>query len=81
MNDLTDAELAILRFEGLWFRHAGSKEAAIRHQFGVTPTKYYQRLNQLLDIPAAMVAQPQTVARLRRLRSARRASRCSLIRR
>lgn len=32
--------------------------------------KYFQRLNHLLDDPAAAAAYPMTVARLRRIRAA-----------
>ncbi len=70
-SPLTDRELEILAFEGKWWKHAGSKEQAIRDTFGLSSTRYYQLLNGLLDNPAALEKDPVLVGRLRRLRSAR----------
>lgn len=66
---LDKQELQILEFEGHWWKHAGSKEQAIRDSFGVSSTRYYQLLNTLLDNPAALAHDPVLVGRLRRLRS------------
>ncbi|MDT4992254.1 MAG: hypothetical protein QOH97_2146 [Actinoplanes sp.] len=68
---LTEREEQILAFESRWWRHAGSKEQAIRDAFGLSSTRYYQLLNGLLDNPAALVKDPVLVGRLRRLRSTR----------
>ena len=65
MNDL---QRAILEFEGQWWRLPGNKEAAIREQFDLSPTRYYQILTRLLDDPAALEVSPTVVNRLRRLR-------------
>jgi hypothetical protein len=67
----------MLTFERQWWRSAGAKETAIPDTFGVTPTRYYQVLNALVDRPAALAADPLLVRRLRRLRSARRRGRSS----
>ncbi len=72
---LTRREHEMLAFERQWWRHPGAKETAIREQFGVPPTRYYQVLNSLVDRPAALAADPLLVRRLRRLRSARRSRR------
>ena len=72
---LTRREHEMLAFERQWWRRAGAKETAIREQFGVPPTRYYQVLNALVDRPAALAADPMLVRRLRRLRTARRARR------
>ena len=69
---LTRREHEMLAFERQWWRHPGAKETAIREQFGLPPTRYYQVLNALVDRPAALEADPLLVRRLRRLRSARR---------
>jgi hypothetical protein len=61
----------MLLFERQWWRRAGAKETAIRDRFGVTPTRYYQVLNALVDRPDALAAEPLLVGRLRRLRTAR----------
>ncbi|MGY1812922.1 DUF3263 domain-containing protein [Blastococcus sp. SYSU D00820] len=69
--ELTRREHEMLAFERQWWRHAGAKETAIREQFGLAPTRYYQALNALVDRPAALAADPLLVRRLRRLRAAR----------
>lgn len=68
---LTERQQAMIVFERQWWRHAGSKEQAIREQFGLSATRYYQMLNQLLDLPEALAFDPIVVGRLRRLRATR----------
>jgi hypothetical protein len=68
---LAEREQQILAFESRWWKHAGSKEQAIRDTFGLSSTRYYQLLNALLDNPAALAHDPVLVGRLRRLRSTR----------
>jgi hypothetical protein len=68
---LVARELAILEFEKKWWRHAGAKEQAIRDEFGLSSTRYYQLLNGLLDNPLALAHDPVLVGRLRRLRASR----------
>lgn len=65
----------VLEFERQWWRRPGAKEQAIRDTFAIPATRYYQRLNALLDDPAALAYDPVLVDRLRRLRSARRPAR------
>jgi hypothetical protein len=69
--DLTADELALLDFEDQWWRYGGAKEAAIRARFRLPATRYYQRLNALIDRPEAAAARPLVVRRLQRLRAAR----------
>jgi hypothetical protein len=72
---LGERERGVLAFERQWWRHAGAKEEAIRRQFGVGPTAYYQLLSRLLDDPAALAYDPMLVKRLQRQRASRRRSR------
>src|SRR3954447_22134227 len=72
---LSRREHDMLTFERQWWRHPGAKETAIRDRFDVTPTRYYQVLNALVDRPNALAADPLLVRRLRRLRRARRRGR------
>ncbi|MBA3350114.1 MAG: DUF3263 domain-containing protein [Actinobacteria bacterium] len=58
----------ILEFERSWWKHAGGKEHAIRQRFGISSTRYYQLLNELLDKPEAEAHDPILVKRLKRLR-------------
>jgi hypothetical protein len=73
--ELTEREREMLAFEQKWWKHAGSKEQAIRDTFDLSATRYYQLLNGLLDNPAALAHDPVVVGRLRRLRSTRARSR------
>lgn len=67
---MTDTDRAILELESRWYRHAGSKQQAVR-ELGLVETHYWQRLNRLLDDPEATAEFPELVNRLRRLRDAR----------
>jgi hypothetical protein len=69
---LSERERDILSFERQWWKHPGVKEDSIKSLFDLTPTRYYQILNTLLDHPDALAFDPMLVKRLRRLRSARR---------
>ncbi len=75
MAELTDEEIQILDFERSWWKHAGVKEQAIKERFGMSATKYYQVLNELLENPAALAHDPILVKRLKRLRTYRQRQR------
>ena len=75
MPDLPDLHRAVLDVESRYWRYAGTKEAHVRAELGMTPTRYYQVLGALLDDPAAEAEFPQLVRRLRRLRDVRKAAR------
>src|SRR5262249_6041132 len=72
---LTDRDRAILDFERSWWSEPGPKELAIRERFDLSSTRYYEILNELLDMPAALDYAPPVVRRLRRLRDRRRRAR------
>jgi uncharacterized protein DUF3263 len=74
---LSCREREMLAFERQWWRYAGAKEQAIREQFGSSATRYYQDLNNLIDRPEALAADPMLVKRLRRLRSGRQRARAA----
>ena len=74
-SGLSDLEIRVLDFERSWWRYAGAKESAIKELFDLTPARYYQLLNDLIDKDAALAASPILVKRLRRLREARTAAR------
>lgn len=65
----------ILDFERTWGKGSVPKELAIRERFRLSPARYYQRLNRLIDRPEALELDPMLVMRLRRLREVRRQSR------
>ncbi|QVJ01877.1 DUF3263 domain-containing protein [Nocardiopsis eucommiae] len=72
---LAEREQRILAFERQWWKFEGSKEQAIRDEFGFSATRYYQLLNGLVERPEALAFDPMTVKRLRRLRADRRRQR------
>lgn len=72
---LTETEKAMLDLERLWWQHPGAKETEIRARFDLSTTRYYQRLNALIDRQAALAHDPLLVRRLRRLRAQRQRSR------
>jgi len=74
-GDLTEREQRMLHFEQRWWQYAGAKEQAIREQFDMSATRYYQILNALIDRPAALAADPMLVKRLRRMRAERQRQR------
>jgi len=74
-RELTERERAILDFEGTWWSESGSKERAIRDRFELSATRYYQLLNEVIDLPGALAYDPLVVRRLRRQRDRRRRAR------
>lgn len=68
-----DAE--ILDFERQWWKFPGAKEQAIRDNFDMSATRYYQVLNALIDKPESLAHDPLLVKRLRRLRETRQRAR------
>ena len=71
LPELSKEEIDMLTFERQWWRQPGSKDHAIRVQFEMSPIRYYQTLNALLDSPLALEHDPALVHRLRRLRDVR----------
>jgi hypothetical protein len=74
---LSDRDREILAFERQWWRYAGAKEQAIREAFGISATRYYQLLGELIDRPEALEHDPKLVKRLRRMRAGRRRDRAA----
>jgi hypothetical protein len=68
MEELSAQDKRVLDFERSWWKHAGVKEQAIKEQFEMSATRYYQILNELLEKPAALSYDPILVKRLKRLR-------------
>ncbi|MDT0428471.1 DUF3263 domain-containing protein [Streptomyces salyersiae] len=69
---LSDQERAVLAVERQSWPGPGAKERAIRERLGMSPVRYFQLLNALLDDRRALEEDPVTVNRLRRVRDARR---------
>jgi hypothetical protein len=75
VSRLSDQDLAVLDIARRQWTGPGVRERAIRERLGLSPTRYFQLLNALLDDPRALAHDPLTVNRLRRARDARRAQR------
>ena len=74
-GSLSRRDRDILAFERQWWQYAGLKEQAIKDMFGLSATRYYQVLNEIIDNPAALAEDPLLVRRLRRLRASRQKAR------
>ncbi|GGK83194.1 DUF3263 domain-containing protein [Ornithinimicrobium pekingense] len=74
-TSLSERDRQILDFEHQWWKYAGSKEQAVKDLFDLSPTRYYQLLNQLIDSEDALAHDPMLIKRLRRQRASRQRSR------
>ncbi|AXH97430.1 DUF3263 domain-containing protein [Ornithinimicrobium avium] len=74
-TSLSARDREILDFEHQWWKYAGSKEQAVKDLFDLSPTRYYQILNQLIDSEDALAHDPMLIKRLRRQRARRQRSR------
>ena len=72
-----DKERKVLEFERSWWKYAGAKERAIKESLDMSATRYYQLLNQIIDLPEAVAYDPILVKRLQRLRAFRQRERLS----
>lgn len=72
---LTPTDRTILAIESQRWKYPGAKEARALEILGMTPTRYYQVRDALIDHPAAEAAEPALIHRLRRLRDQRRRAR------
>lgn len=73
---LTDLERQVLAMERRRWMHQGAKDQAVHDELdGMSRVRYDQLLRDLLDRPEALMHDPQTVNRLRRLTDQRRRAR------
>ena len=71
MSALSERDMRLLAFERGTWRTAGAKEQAIVEALGISATRYYQLLNELIDSPDALKFDPVLVKRLRAQRARR----------
>jgi len=71
MSALSERDMRLLAFERGTWRTAGAKEQAIIEVLGISATRYYQLLNELIDSPDALKFDPVLVKRLRAQRARR----------
>ena len=83
---LTDRDRAILDFERTWWSEpgperpsgtggTGTKAGAIQARMGLSPTRYYRLLAELIGSAEAAAYDPLVVRRLRKMRTNRRRAR------
>ncbi|MFZ0755503.1 MAG: DUF3263 domain-containing protein, partial [Trebonia sp.] len=63
MSALSERDMRLLAFERGTWRTAGAKEQAIVEVLGISATRYYQLLNELIDSPDALKFDPVLVKR------------------
>lgn len=72
LGELSERDLAIIEFESVWFTLDENRHDAIRARFCCSVEDYNLELNRVIDHPAALLADPLVVRRLRRQRERRR---------
>jgi hypothetical protein len=75
MPALSERDMSVLAFERGTWRSLGAKEQGITEALGISSTRYYQLLNDLIDRPEALQFDPALVKRLRAQRARRAALR------
>lgn len=65
--------VALNNYNRLMSMEPGPRERAIREQLDISPPKFFQLINALMDDHAAYVYKPALINTLRRARAARRA--------
>ncbi|MFJ9686081.1 DUF3263 domain-containing protein [Streptomyces bacillaris] len=73
--ELSARARAVLALERRPWAGPGAKERAIREELGMSPVRYFQLLNALIEDERALREDPVTVNRLRRLKEERRGRR------
>jgi hypothetical protein len=71
LSALSERDKHVLDFERGTWRTAGAKEQAMAEVLGISATRYYQLLNELIDRPEALQFDPALVKRLRARRARR----------
>jgi hypothetical protein len=77
-NMLTHADIQLLEFEDTHPRRTGLKNDAIIHRLGMSPARYYQRLETLARQQAVIDRYPRLADRVARTADRRRQERAQL---
>ena len=75
---LTERDYAILDFERSAWKSNETKQKAIRKMFSISPSRYYQLRDALIDKPEAVDFDPMVVKRLQRARKLRRSKKLGI---
>ena len=68
---LTHQDIRLLEFEERNPQHTPAKMDVVRNRIGMSPSRYYERLEQLARRPEVAGAYPRVVARVERRAAAR----------
>jgi hypothetical protein len=79
-NMLTHADIRLLEFEETHPRRTGLKNDAIIHRLGMSPARYYQRLDQVARQQPVLDRYPRLAARIERAADRRRQERAAFAR-
>jgi hypothetical protein len=75
---LTHADIRLLEFEDTHPRRTGLKNDAILHRLGMSPARYYQRLDHLVRQQAVAERYPRLADRIARVARRREEERAQL---
>ena len=77
---LTERDMAIIEFERSAWKSSETKQQSIRQAFSISPARYYQLRDSLLDKPEALQFDPLVIKRLQRDRKVRRSKKLGISR-
>jgi hypothetical protein len=65
---LTDTQKAMLDVAAQTYKYAGSVDVIAKERFGLSPTRFWQEINRLIQTEAAVAYRPEAVRRLHQRR-------------
>lgn len=65
---LTDIQKAMLDVAAQTYKYAGSVDVIAKERFGLSPTRFWQEINRLIQTEAAYAYRPEAVRRLNQRR-------------
>jgi uncharacterized protein DUF3263 len=71
-GELSDRDRAVLDFAGRTYLYRGAQEQAILDEFNLSPARFWQIVNRLVDTEAAIAYAPVTCRLYRERRQAQR---------
>jgi hypothetical protein len=65
---LTDTQKAMLDVAARTYKYAGSVDVIAKERFGLSPTRFWQEINRLIQTEVAVAYRPEAVRRLNQRR-------------
>ena len=65
---LTDTQKAMIDVAAAQYKYAGSVDVVAQERFGLTPTRFWQEINRLIQTEAAYAYRPEATRRLNQRR-------------